>query len=192
MEADNFNLRILNQICVINECRMMDKALEHMQHELANIRMGRATPGMLDHLKVEAYGEKMPMKAVGTVTVKDPQRLAVTVFDINMAEAVASSIAASPLGLTPQVEGQEILVPIPRPTQDTLDAMKKLCKTETESAKVSIRHARKLAMDQTSKLLSEDARYQMEKEIQRLTDKYSEEVESISHKKQKDMTDHNS
>lgn len=170
----------------------MNGAIEHLSHELANIRTGRATPGMLDHLKIEAYGERMPLKAVGSVSVRDPQLLAVTLFDRGLAEAVVAGIAQSPLKLNPRAEGQEVLVPVPAPTSETLAAMAKVCKAEGETAKVSVRHARKLALDLIKGIPSEDARRRMEKEVQQLTDKFIAEAEQMVAMKQKDITKHNS
>ena len=173
--------------------RMMEKSIDHFQHELANIRMGRATPGMLDHLKVDAYGEKAPMRAVGTVSVKSPQLLAVTVFDNSLVNSVASSIASSPLELNPKIEGQEILVPIPSPTHETLDAMKKLCKSEAEAAKISIRHVRKLAMGScTKELTCKDEKFATEKKIQSLTDEFIKEVDDLVQRKHQDIENHKS
>lgn len=172
---------------------MMAKSIDHFQHELANIRMGRATPGMLDHLKVDAYGEKLPMKAVGTVSVKSPQLLAVTVFDSGLVNSVASCIASSPLELNPRVDGQEILVPIPSPTHETLEAMKKLCKGEAENAKVSIRQARKQAMSACGKEITcKDTKFSIEKQIQKLTDDFVIQVEDLLKRKQGDIESHNS
>jgi len=171
----------------------MEKSIDRFQHELANIRMGRATPGMLDHLKVEAYGEKLPMKAVGTVSVKSPQLLSVTVFDNALVDAVVSSISSSPLELNPKPDGQEILVPIPSPTHETLDAMKKLCKSEAEAAKISIRHARKLAMNSCTKsILCKDERFTMEKVIQRMTNSFTEKIDETVKRKNQDIESNNS
>jgi ribosome recycling factor len=170
----------------------MLKAIDHLQHELANIRTGRATPGMLDHLKIDAYGEKLPMKAVGSVSVRDSHLLVVTLFDpTHMGATVVSAIAKSPLKLTPRIEGQEILVPVPPPTAETVEAMRKLCKAEGEAAKVSIRHARKLALDAARALPSDDAKFLIERQVQKLTDKYIEEIEQLVASKQKDITKHN-
>lgn len=167
---------------------MMRKSVEHFQHELANIRMGRATPGMLDHLHVNAYGEKLPMKAVGTVSVRSSQLLAVTCFDPNLASAVASCIEESPLKLRAQVENDgQLLVPIPAPTHETIDAMLKLCKGEAEAAKVSIRNARKLANAATRSLQSKDATFTATQDIQKLTDGFIEEVDEILKQKSKDI-----
>lgn len=172
---------------------LMSKAVDHLQHELAGLRTGRATPGMLDHLKVEVYGERMPLKACGTVLVRDPQLLAVTVFDPSTLGAVQKSIHDSPLQLNPVVEGQEVLVPIPRPTQETMQAMMKVCKSEGEQAKVSVRHARKAAMDEVKKAgLSEDERHRIEKEVQKLTDDFVGQIDRIVQDKEKSITMHSS
>ena len=170
----------------------MNSAIEHLSHELANIRTGRATPGMLDHLKIDAYGERMPMKAVGSISVRDPQLLVVTLFDPGLVDAVVAGIAQSPLKLNPRAEGQEVLVPVPSPTAETLTAMAEMCKSEGETAKVTVRHARKLALDVIKGLSSEDARRRMEKEVQQLTDKFINEAENMVAMKQKDITKHNS
>ena len=172
--------------------KQMNATIDHLQHELANIRTGRATPGMLDHLKIEAYGEHMPMKAVGTVSVRDAQLLAVTLFDPGLVDAVIAGIAQSPLQLNPRAEGQEVLVPVPPPTTETLHAMVKVCKAEGESAKVSVRHVRKLALDVVKGLGSEDARRRVEKEVQQLTDRIIGEIEEVVEKKQQDIVKHNS
>ncbi|PSC69617.1 ribosome recycling factor [Micractinium conductrix] len=170
----------------------MERALGHMQGELANIRTGRASPGMLDHLKVDVYGDRMPLKACGSVSVRDPQLLAVTVFDSDAVPAVVKAIAESPLKLNPRAEGQEVLVPIPRPTAETLAAMIKVCRAEAENAKVSVRHARKAAMDAAKKLASEDERKRVEKEVQKLTDDYIAQVESVMTKKEAAIKSHDS
>lgn len=94
--------------------KLMFRAVDHLQHELANIRTGRATPGMLDHLRLDLYGEKMPLKACGTVSVRDAQLLVVTVFDPSAVPSVKKAIEDSALQLVPRAEGQEVLVPIPR------------------------------------------------------------------------------
>ena len=175
----------------LSECqKLMEKAIDHLQHELANVRTGRATPGMLDHLKVDAYGQKLPLKAVGTVVVRDPQLLVVTVFDSNVSDAVVSSISQSPLQLNPRKEGEEIFVPIPAPTGEMLAAMGKLCKSEGEAAKISIRHARKEAMDELKEIASEDARHRLEKDVQALTDEFIRRSEEIVAAKQKDIKTH--
>ena len=166
--------------------------MEHLQHELANLRTGRATAGMLDHIKVDVYGERLPLKAVGSATVRSAQLLAITLFDADTAGAVAAAVAASPLQLSPRVEGQEVLVPVSAPTAETLQALAKVCRVEGEAAKVSVRHVRKVAMEAAKGLGSEDERRRVEREVQALTDKFVGEAERLVEAKQKDITAHNS
>jgi ribosome recycling factor len=171
---------------------MMDSAISHLQHELANIRTGRATPGMLDHLKVEAYGDRVPLKAVGSVSVRNPQLLAISLFDPGLANAVIAGIAQSPLNLNPQADegGQEVLVPIPTTTGEVLAAMAKMCRAEGETAKVSIRHARKEAMAEVKTIVSEDDRRRLEKEVQHITDEFIAETDRLVTAKQDDIAKH--
>ncbi|EFN54273.1 hypothetical protein CHLNCDRAFT_135841 [Chlorella variabilis] len=171
---------------------LMERALAHLQGELSNIRTGRATPGMLDHLKVDVYGDRLPLKACGSVSVRDPQLLVITVFDVDAVPSVVKAVSESPLRLSPRAEGQEVLVPIPRPTIESLEAMMKVCKVEGEQAKVSVRHARKLAMDAAKKLGSEDERKRVEREVQKLTDEYVREVEGAVQRKEKSIKSHDS
>jgi ribosome recycling factor len=214
---------------------LMERALSHLQGELANIRTGRATPGMLDHLKVGApvvacgsadrprtaaaegapwrcaaarfspacqsrtptrqvdvYGERLPFKACGTVSVRDPQLLAVTVYDADAVPSVVKAVSESPLRLTPRAEGQEVLVPIPRPTTESIAAMVKVCRSEGEAAKVSLRHARKAAMDAAKRLPGEDERRRVEREVQRLTDQYVGQAEEMVEGKERSIASHDS
>lgn len=170
----------------------MVKAVSHLQHELANIRTGRATTGMLDHLKVDAYGNKVPFKAIGTVAVRESHMLAVMLFDQQLANAAMSAISNSPLQLTPRMEGEEILIPVPPPTKETIESMRKLCKAEGESAKVTVRHARKLALDALKSIPSDDKKRRAEKDVQTLTDKFISEIDGIVASKQKDIERHTS
>lgn len=107
-------------------------------------------------------------------------------------EAVSTAITTSPLQLNPRIEGQEILVPIPRPTAETMAAMGKVCKAEGETAKVSVRHVRKVAMEAAASLASEDEQRRAEKEVQMLTDKVVADIEAFVASKQKDIAAHNS
>ena len=169
------------------------RAVEHLQLELASLRTGRATPGMLDHLKVDIYGERLPLKACAAVTVRDAQLLAVSVFDSNSINAICKSLAESPLGLTPKPQGQEILIPVPRPTADTLKALSKVCRSEGENARVAIRHARKIALEMARNAFSaEDDRRRAEDDVQKITDEYIKEVDSTVAAKERDIAQHNS
>jgi ribosome recycling factor len=170
----------------------MERALEHLQHELAGLRAGRATSAMLDHIKMEAYGDRVPMKQCASISVRSPQLLVITVFDPQLQPAAEKAVRDSPLCLNPRSEGQEILVPVPPPTAEALAAMRKVCKSEGEAAKVSLRHVRKVAMDAAKALASEDARRKAEKEVQTMLDRFIAEVERVVAAKQADLDSHNS
>uniref|UniRef100_A0A1D1ZPB5 Ribosome-recycling factor, chloroplastic n=3 Tax=Auxenochlorella protothecoides TaxID=3075 RepID=A0A1D1ZPB5_AUXPR len=168
----------------------MEHALQHLQKELSSIRTGRATAGMLDHLKVEVYGDSMPMKACGMATVRDPQLLVFNVFDPQTLHSVENAIRDSPLGLNPRVEGQDLLIPVPRPTAETLTALKRVCKTEGEQAKVTIRQCRKAALDEVKKVTAEDERFRLEKEVQEVTSSFVAQVDALVAAKEKSITQH--
>eukprot|EP00882_Tetradesmus_deserticola_P011483 GHRQ01012149.1.p1 GENE.GHRQ01012149.1~~GHRQ01012149.1.p1 ORF type:complete len:239 (+),score=77.64 GHRQ01012149.1:173-889(+) len=103
--------------------RLMEQAVEHLTLELSGVRTGRANPGLIENILVDAHGEHMPVKACGTVTVRNPQLLAVTLYDAELAGAVARAIRNSPLSLNPSSsEGGELLVQLPRVTKDTIGA----------------------------------------------------------------------
>jgi ribosome recycling factor len=170
----------------------MAKAVERLLSELANVRTGRATPGMLDHLRVEAHGERLPLKALGSVGVRGPQQLVVTLFDPSTADAVAAAVAASPLGLAATAEAGEVAVRVPRPTADGMAALAKVCRAEGEAAKVSLRRARQAGMDAAKRLAAEDERRRAEKAVQAVTDRFAAEVDAAVEGKQKDIAAHNS
>lgn len=128
VQIENFSLEAPKEL--------MNKAVQHLRDELTGIRSGRASPGMLDSLQVVAYGEKMPLTAVGTVSVRDPQMLSVTVFDPDTAENVVKAIRDSPLQLNPVAEGSVVLVPIPSLTKESLQGMARLVRKEAEKCKV--------------------------------------------------------
>eukprot|EP00951_Prasinocladus_malaysianus_P034484 scaffold348451_cov45-Prasinocladus_malaysianus.AAC.2 len=115
----------------------IDAAVEHLSHELANIRSGRATPEMLDFIQVEAYGERAPLKGLAAVSVRDPRLLSLSVYDPSVIDNVIKAIRDSPLKLNPTREGkgQEISVPVPPPTQDTIKALEKLVYKAGEDTK---------------------------------------------------------
>jgi hypothetical protein len=114
----------------------METTLERFQHELAGVRTGRANPGLIDTLVVDVHGDRMPLKACGTVTVRGSQTLAVAVYDPSMVPDVIKAIKNSPLGLNPQQESGEILVKVPKMSKDTIEKMVKLVHMEAETAKV--------------------------------------------------------
>ncbi|KAK9868932.1 hypothetical protein WJX84_000497 [Apatococcus fuscideae] len=164
--------------------RSMDQSVRHLHDSLASLRSGRASPGLLDNIKVDAYGEKVPFKSIAACTVREAQLLVVTAFDPGTIQSIAKAIAGSPLSLNPRVDGSEILVPVPRPDKDSLKGISKMIQGEVEKAKQSVRRLRKGAMDDCKALTSKDDKRRQEKQVQELTDSYISKAEDIASQKE--------
>ena len=153
----------------------MTKTLEVFSKELSSLRTGRANASMLDIIKVDVYGQKMPINQLGTITTPEPRTINVQVWDINNVSLVDSAIKKSELGLNPQIDGQLVRLPIPDLSEERRIEIKKIVKTMGEKCKVSIRNIRREANDELKKLtksksLSEDDEKKYEKIIQNYTD----------------------
>ncbi|WIA13115.1 hypothetical protein OEZ85_006713 [Tetradesmus obliquus] len=173
--------------------RLMEQALEHLQHELAGVRTGRAQPGLIENILVDAHGEHMPVKACGTVTVRNPQLLAVSLYDAELGAAVVKAIRNSPLSLNPAHEGNEVLVQLPRQTKDNIEKMIKLVAVEAEGAHQSIRRARQKGMDAIKKAFnaaSADDKKRTEKEFQKLHDQFVADIERLNKLKDAELREH--
>ncbi len=162
----------------------MNKTLEVFNKELGSLRTGRANANMLDLVKVDVYGQKMPINQLGTITTPEPRMINIQVWDLNNVNLIDSSIKKSELGLNPQIDGQLIRLPIPDLSEERRNEMKKIVKTMGEKCKVSIRNIRREANDSLKNLLkkkeiSEDEEKKNEKEIQALTDGYIKKIIKI-------------
>tara|TARA_Y100000741_G_scaffold203849_1_gene155036 strand:- start:136 stop:687 length:552 start_codon:yes stop_codon:yes gene_type:complete len=153
----------------------MSKTFEVFTKELSSLRTGRANANMLDIIKVDVYGQKMPINQLGSITTPEPRMINIQVWDLNNVPLIDSSIKKSELGLNPQIDGQLIRLPIPDLSEERRTEMKKLIKTMGEKCKVSVRNIRREANDELKKLLkskeiSEDDEKKFEKKIQTITD----------------------
>ena len=153
----------------------MNKTIEIFNKELGSLRTGRANANMLDLVKVDVYGQKMPINQLGTITTPEPRMINIQVWDLNNVNLIDSSIKKSELGLNPQIDGQLIRLPIPDLSEERRNEMKKMVKSMGEKCKVSIRNIRREANDELKNLLkskeiSEDEEKKFEKKIQTLTD----------------------
>ena len=153
----------------------MSKTIDVFSKELSSLRTGRANSSMLDLVKVDVYGQKMPINQLGTITTPEPRSINIQVWDINNVSLIDSSIKKSELGLNPQIDGQLIRLPIPDLSEERRVEMKKVVKSMGEKCKVSIRNIRREANDTLKKLLkskeiSEDDENKFEKLIQDITD----------------------
>ena len=154
----------------------MTKTIEIFVKELNSLRTGRASANMLDLIKVDVYGQKMPINQLGTITTPEPRTINIQVWDLNNVVLVDSAIKKSELGLNPQIDGQLIRLPIPDLSEERRLELKKIVKSTGEKCKVSIRNIRREANDELKKLLktkeiSEDDEKKYEKIIQDYTDK---------------------
>ena len=131
----------------------MSKTLDLFTKELSSLRTGRANASMLDLIKVDVYGQKMPINQLSTITVPEPRTINVQVWDINNVPLIDSAIKKSELGLNPQIDGQLMRLPIPDLNEERRSELKKIIKSTGEKCKVSIRNIRREANDELKKLL---------------------------------------
>ena len=170
----------------------MTKTLDVFIKELSALRTGRANATMLDLVKVDVYGQKMPINQLGSVTTPDPRMINIQVWDLNNVTLIDSAIKKSELGLNPQIDGQLIRLPIPNLSEERRNEMKKMIKSMGEKSKISIRNIRREANDdlknlQKKKEISEDDEKKYEKEIQMLTDKHISLVDNKVTQKEKEI-----
>ena len=172
----------------------MDKAIEVFSKELSSLRTGRANAAMLDLVKVDVYGQQMPINQVGSVTTPEPRMINIQVWDANNVSLVDAAIKKSDLGLNPQIDGQLIRLPVPELNEERRTELKKLIKSIGEKCKVSIRNIRREANEELKKLLKskeigEDEEKSSEKNVQTITDEHIKVVdEKVSLKEKEIMT----
>ncbi len=170
---------------IISETRdKMHRAVDGIRHEFSSIRTGKAAPALLENIQVEAYGARMPIAQLGTVSAPEPRLLVVQPWDKTMVGPIQKAILASDLGLTPGSDGNVIRVPIPALTEERRKDLVKFAHKIAETGRVSIRHHRKEANDdlkkqEKDKVLSEDVVRRGEAEVQKLTDEYIEKLEAV-------------
>ena len=179
-----FNIQSYNQ--------KMDKTIEVFNKELGTLRTGRANASMLDLVKVDVYGQKMPINQIGTITTPEPRTINVQVWDLNNVSLIDSAIKKSDLGLNPQIDGQLIRLPIPDLSEERRNEMKKMIKTMGEKCKVSIRNIRREANDELKnslkkKDISEDDEKKFEKEVQTFTDNHIKIIDEKVVSKEKEI-----
>ena len=177
-----------------NYKQKMNKTFEVFAKDLSALRTGRANASMLDIIKVDVYGQKMPISQLGTITTPEARILNIQVWDQSNVTLVDSSIRKSEMGLNPQIDGQLIRIPIPNLNEERRNELKKMIKIMAEKSKVSIRNIRREANDilkifQKEKKISEDEKNKYEKEIQMITDQEVKKIdEKISQKEKEIMT----
>ena len=170
----------------------MDKTFNVFINELTSLRTGRANSSMLDLIKVDVYGQKMPINQLGSITTPEARTINIQVWDLNNVKLIDSAIQKSELGLNPQIDGQLIRLPIPNLSEERRIELKKIIKTTGEKCKVSIRNIRREANDQLKSLLklkeiSEDDEKKYEKIIQAFTDDHIKKIDEKVDIKEKEI-----
>lgn len=159
----------------------MDRAVENTRRELGTIRSGKASPALLDLVRVEAYGSQVPLNQVAMVTAPEPRLLNVQPFDKSVTGAIEKAIRDADLGLNPASQGGMIRVPVPALTEERRRELVKLIHKLAEEGRIAVRHARTEAMHAFKKLdkVSEDEKGRGEKDVQKLTDEHTKLIEEI-------------
>ena len=170
----------------------MDKTSNVFIKELSSLRTGRANSNMLDLVKVDVYGQKMPINQLGTITTPEPRMINIQVWDLNNVILIDAAIKKSELGLNPQIDGQLIRLPVPDLSEERRNEIKKMIKVMGEKCKVSIRNMRREANDELKKLLktkdlSEDEEKKFEKLVQTHTDDYMNKIDERVESKEKEI-----
>jgi ribosome recycling factor len=170
----------------------MGKSLESLSHHFNKIRTGRAHPSLLEGLKVEYYGSNTPINQVANVSVEDARTLILTVWDKSMIPAVEKAIYKSDLGLNPSTAGEVMRIPMPMLTEETRKGFTRQAKQEAESARVSVRNARRDAMAMLKDLvkekeISEDEERRGHDDVQKLTDGFIAKIEKLLAEKEADL-----
>jgi len=175
-----------------NYQQKMSKTIDVFSKDLGSLRTGRANASMLDLIKVDIYGQKMPINQLATVTTPEPRTINIQVWDLNNVSLIDSAIKKSELGLNPQIDGQLVRLPVPDLTEERRIELKKIVKSTGEKCKVSIRNIRREANDELKKLLkgkeiSEDDLKKFEKIIQEFTDSNINLVDDKVESKEKEI-----
>jgi ribosome recycling factor len=173
----------------------MHKAVEALQAELATVRSGRASPGLVEHLKVEYYGTPTPLMQIATITAPDARLIVITPYDRTGLGAIEKAILKSDLGLTPSNDGSLIRLNIPPLTDDRRRDLVKHVHKRVEEARVAVRNVRRDAHDHMRKLerehtISQDELHRSETELQKVTDEQIKEVDAIGHDKEQELLAH--
>jgi ribosome recycling factor len=172
--------------------RRMEGALNAFHNELKGLRTGRASPALLEHITIEAYGNRMPLNQVATVSAPESRMLSVQVWDKGMAPAVEKAIANAGLGLNPATDGSLVRVPIPNLSEERRKELAKVAHQYAEKARIAIRNVRRDGMDSLKKLekdkhISEDEVRMRSDEIQKLTDSFIKQADDSVVLKEKDI-----
>jgi ribosome recycling factor len=172
--------------------RRMDGAVATLKSELAGLRTGRASAALLDPVKVEAYGNMVPINQVGSIATPEARMLTVQVWDKGLAKAVDKAIRDAGLGLNPQMDGQLLRIPLPELNQERRKELSKLASKYAEAARVAVRNVRRDGMELLKKLekdhkIGQDEHHTKGDELQKLTDNHVKNIDSLLHAKEQEI-----
>lgn len=170
--------------------RKMDGAINSLKHNFTGLRTGRASPALVENIKVEVYGSDMPLQQLGSISTPEPRTIAINVWDKASVAAVDKAIRASGLGLNPTVDGQNIRIHLPPLTEDRRKELVKVASKASEDAKVSVRNVRRDGMEAIKKIgktISEDEARGLEEKVQKLTDEHIKLIDAELEKKNKEI-----
>jgi ribosome recycling factor len=170
----------------------MAKCVVALRNELKKLRTGRAHPSLLEHIRVEYYGNEVPLNQVANIALEDARTITVTPWEKNMVQAVEKAIMKSDLGLNPNTAGTVIRVPMPPLTEERRRDLAKVVRHEAENARVAVRNVRRDVMNDLKdmlkeKLVSQDDDRRAQDDVQKLTDKYVAEIEQVLVEKEKEL-----
>jgi len=180
------------ELIVLDASEHMDKSIEHLRHELMSIRAGRASPSMLENIRVDYYGSVTPLSQMASVNAPQPDLLVVQPWDATALPDIEKAILAANLGLNPSNDGMMIRLPVPPLSEERRRDLVKAARTRGEDAKISVRNVRRHAKDevkttQTAENLQEDMRYEAEEQLQTMTDNHISKIESLLENKEKEI-----
>lgn len=174
-----------------NASDAMELAVDYLDETLSHIRAGKASPKLLDAIRVDYYGSKAPISNVANISVPDARTIAITPWEKSMFKEIEKAIINSELGVTPENNGEVIRLSIPPLTEDRRKQLVKQSKAEAENAKVSVRNARREAIDglkkEIKKGLSEDVEKDAEAQVQKIHDKYMKKIDDLFAAKEKEI-----
>ena len=175
-----------------NLSKRMEGAISSFSGDLSGLRTGRASTNMVDGILVDAYGQKMPLDQVGSISVPEARMISIQVWDKGLVIAVEKSIHESGLGLNPQVDGELIRIPIPELNEERREELSKIAGKYAEQAKIAVRNIRRDGMDEIKKiekegLVGKDRAKDLESEVQELTDDYIKRIDDILSQKESEI-----
>jgi ribosome recycling factor len=168
---------------------LMHKAIENTKREFGTIRSNKASPSLLDLVRVEAYGNPMPLNQVAMVAAPEPRLITVQPFDKSLTQAIEKAIRDADLGLNPATQGNLIRVPLPALSQERRKELVKVVHKLAEEGRIAVRHARTDAISRIKKLehVSEDDKSRAEKDVQKLTDDHIKQIDGLIHAKEAEI-----